>query len=106
MTKLDPSTKSLRTPRSIRFDWLIAAGELSGKTLHLAVALLWTASLRGGPRIQLSRRGMAQFNLSRDACYDGLRKLESKGLIKVWRLPGRSPMINLLEPDGSLLQIT
>ena len=89
---------SLSEPRIVRFDWLCAAGKASGKALHLGVALLWLAAVRGGPRVQLTRRGMRRFNLSRDACYDSLKRLEAAGLVKVWRLPGRSPMITLMEP--------
>jgi hypothetical protein len=88
----------LSEPRPIRYDWLIAVGQLSGKSLHLGIALAWMAVVRGGPRVQLGRRVMARFSLSRDASYDALRRLEAHGLVKVWRLPGRSPMVTLMEP--------
>lgn len=105
MAKLLSLSTLLLEPRPIRYDWIIEAAKISGKGLHLGIALMWMASLRGGPRIQLGRRVMARFSLSRDAVYDGLRRLEVEGLIKVWRLPGRCPMITLLESDGRPLQI-
>ena len=37
-------------------------------------------------------------NVSRDASYDGLRRLQAQRLVTVRRLPGRSPQIVLLEP--------
>ncbi|MGJ0486012.1 MAG: hypothetical protein ACR65R_15970 [Methylomicrobium sp.] len=92
-------------PGLIRYDWLAEVGKLSGKSLNLGIALSWMAVVRGGPRVQLGRRVMARFSLSRDACYDALRRLEAHGLIKVWRLPGRSPMVTLLERDGRPLRI-
>lgn len=101
MAKRLPFTFLLNEPLSIRYDWLAEVGMLSGKSLHLGIALCWMAVLRGGPRVQLGRRVMTRFSLSRDASYDALRRLEAKGLIKVWRLPGRSPMVTLMEPGAS-----
>lgn len=86
------------TPQLVRCDWLELAALLPGKTLHLGVALVCYTNMVGGARMQLTRRMMARFNLSREACYDGLRRLEAAGLVKVWRLPGRSPMVTLVEP--------
>jgi hypothetical protein len=105
MAMYRPLTLLPGEPGLIRYDWLAEVGKLSGKSLHLGVALAWMAVLRGGPRVQLGRRVMARFSLSRDASYDALRRLEAHGLIKVWRLPGRSPMVILLERDGQPLRI-
>lgn len=87
-------------PRPVRYDWLMAAAKLSGKSLHLALALSWLAGLAHSPKVKLTRSTMRRFSLSRDACYDGLRKLEAARLVAVWRLPGRSPMVILLGTDG------
>lgn len=87
-------------PRPVRYDWLIAAAKLSGKSLHLALALSWLAGLTRLPKVKLTRTTMRRFSLSRDACYDGLRKMEAARLVTVWRLPGRSPMVILLGTDG------
>ena len=86
-------------PRPVRYDWLMAAATLSGKSLHLALALSWLAGLAHSPKVKLTRATMRRFSLSRDACYDGLRKMEAARLVSVWRLPGRSPMVILLGPD-------
>jgi hypothetical protein len=87
-------------PGPVRPDWLAEAARLSGKSLHLglALALSCLAARRRAPGVPLTRRTLAQWSISRDACYDGLRRLEAAGLVQVWRLPGRSPRVILLEP--------
>lgn len=92
-----------KQPQSIRYDWIEQVSQLPGKTLHLGVALLYYAQLIGGSRLRLTRRMMRRFNVSREACYEGLRRLDAAGLIKVWRLPGRSPMITLVEPQTDIV---
>jgi hypothetical protein len=103
--KLPALTILLSEPRLVRFDWIVEVSKVPVKALHLGIALLWMASLRNGPCVQLGRKVLAHFSLSRDAFYDGLRRLENEGLIKVWRLPGRRPMITLVEFDGKPLRI-
>jgi hypothetical protein len=85
-------------PGPLRPDWLAEAARLSGKSLHLGLALSCLAARRRAPGVPLTRRTLAQWSISRDACYDGLRRLEAAGLVQVWRLPGRSPRVILLEP--------
>lgn len=88
-------------PRHVRYDWLAAVASIStrsSKSLHLGIALAWLAATRHAPGVSLTRRTLAKWNLSRDACYDGLRRLEAAGLVRVWRLPGRSPHVILMEP--------
>lgn len=89
-------------PHLVRYDWLAKVATLSGKALHLGIALAWLAATHPTSRTMLTRRVMAKWSLSRDSCYDGLRRLERAGLIRVWRLPGRSPHVILTEPgiDG------
>ena len=85
-------------PRLVRYDWLAKVATLSGKALHLGLALVWLAATRPSEKALLTRRVMSTWSLSRDSCYDGLRRLEHAGLIRVWRLPGRSPHVVLTEP--------
>jgi hypothetical protein len=87
-----------QAPGPLRPDWLAEAARLSGKSLHLGLALSCLAARRRAPGVPLTRRTLAQWSISRDACYDGLRRLEAAGLVQVWRLPGRSPRVILLEP--------
>jgi hypothetical protein len=85
-------------PGPVDPDWLAAAARLSGKSLHLGVALVWLAGLRRAPGVRLTRRTLEKWSVSRDASDDGLRRLEAAGLVRVWRLPGRAPHVILLEP--------
>jgi hypothetical protein len=82
----------------VRYDWLLASIHLPGKALHLALMLLSLSTVRRSASVRPGRKTMAQHGLSRDACYDGLKRLQAAGLVRVWRLPGRTPNIALLEP--------
>jgi DNA-binding PadR family transcriptional regulator len=74
----------------------MAASTIPGKGLHLALLLLSLCAGRPYPSVKLTRRMLEQGNLSRDASYDGLRRLQAQRLVTVRRLPGRSPQIVLL----------
>ena len=94
-----PSHLHLSTEQSsARIDWLMAASVVPGKALHLALLLHTLCSARPYPAVRLTRRMLAQGRVSRDACYDGLRRLQEERLLAVRRLPGRSPQVVLLEP--------
>ena len=89
-------------PRAVRYDWLAKVATLSGKALHIGIALAWLAASHPKSRTLLTRRVMARWSISRDACYDGLDRLERAGLIRVWRLPGRTPHVILTEPGTDI----
>ena len=93
------------SPRLVRYDWLCRVAAESGKCLHLGVTLSWLASIGKVPGVRLGRRVLAKYSISRDACYDALRRLEAAKLVRVWRLPGRSPHVILLEVDGTPLRV-
>lgn len=78
--------------------WLQAASAAPGKGLHLALMLLAHAVQRPYPAVLLTRRMLARAGISRDAAYDGLRRLTELGVVNVRRLPGRSPQVVLLVP--------
>jgi len=90
-------------PQLVRLDWWekAAASLGSGKSMHFCVGLWLMVALRRAPSVQLSRRMMARVNVSRYAASDALQSLETAGLVKVARLPGRSPLITLVEPGTS-----
>ena len=96
-----------KTPRLVRLDWLEQATAVSGKALSICVGLWLLMSIKQSATVSLTRRTMARVNISRYAATDALRRLEAAGLIKVWRLPGRSPMVTATEPRTSKpLQLT
>lgn len=85
-------------PEAARFDWLCEAAQQPGKAAHLALMLAWQAAATRSPAVRPGRRQLRRFGVSRDACYDGLRRLEDAKLVHVWRLPGRLPQVILVEP--------
>jgi len=87
-----------RRPKLIRLDVLEAATQLPGKATQLLIGIWLLVVIRKSPTVPLSRRTMARVNVSRFGATDALRRLEGAGLVKVWRLPGRSPMVTLVEP--------
>lgn len=94
--RLAPAPSSALLPT--RYDWLGEAAKLSGKTLHLATALLWLASAQQLPGVRLTRRVLRAWSISRDARYDAMARLRDAGLVRCLQLPGRSPHVILLEP--------
>lgn len=76
--------------------WLQAAAAAPGKALHLALLLAGQCRRQGDLNVHLTRPMLAQAGLSRDACYDGLRRLETLGLVAVQRVPGHSPHVLLV----------
>ncbi len=94
-------------PQAVHFDWLVQAAALRGKALHLAVALAWLAATRNSAGVSLTRRTLAKWSISRDACYANLRSLQDAQLVRVWRLPGRAAHVILTEPgtDKPLLPV-
>lgn len=92
------TTPAGEIPDRARFDWLCEAARQPGKAAHLALMLAWQAARASSPAVKPGRRALQRFGISRDACYDGLRRLETAGLVHVWRLPGRLPQVILVEP--------
>ena len=82
----------------IPWSWLALAMSLSGKAVHVGLAL-W---LRAG----IGCNGMVSVNLSRlpfdrSSASRGLAALEGAGLVRVTRRPGRKPVVMLLTPPSS-----
>ena len=80
----------------IPMDWLSAAARLPGKSLHVAIAIWFTASLNKSATVPLSNLAGLPFGLDRNAKYRALKWLELEGLISVDRNPGRSPIVTLM----------
>jgi hypothetical protein len=90
-----------------RYDWLSEAAKLSGKSLNLALALLWLASVHQVTGVSLTRRVLKAWSISRDARYTALPKLVGAGLVKALQLPGRAPFVILVEPrTDKVLRLT
>ncbi len=80
-------------------DWLATAAQLPGKALAVALALQWLACLRQSHSVVFDRMASTRFHISRDATYDGLRRLEEAALVTVERSPGRAPTVTVPRAD-------
>ena len=102
--------KSVRLPRPkagekflkgpIPLTWISTAARLPGKSLHVGIAIWFTASLSKSATVPLSNLAGLPFGLDRNAKYRALAWLEEAGLITVDRQVGRSPVVTLLEISG------
>ncbi len=82
----------------IAMDWLSAAASLPGKAINLALAVRWLVDMNGGKPVKLTAKALDLLNVSEDACGDGLKRLESAGLITVTRQPGQRPIVAIRQP--------
>ena len=55
------------SPAPVRLDWCHRAAVLSGKTLHLAFALMAQATAHRAPGLRLTRRTLTAWGISQDA---------------------------------------
>ena len=95
------STSAVSPPSAFRMDWLAEVAKLSGgKTLNVGMAIAWLAALDKASGVRMTRRTLAKWNVSREAYYDAIKRLNDSRLITVWKLPGRSHHIILMEPGG------
>jgi hypothetical protein len=78
--------------------WLKAAAELPGKAFQLGIAIWWLRPMSKTKSFKLTRRALDFVNISRDATYDALKRLEESGLIRVTRLPGRRATVEVVTP--------
>jgi len=78
--------------------WLSQAAALPGKALHLALAIHWLTGMNKGAPVKVSKKALTHFCISTDAYRDGLKRLETAGLITVARLPGQSPNVRIVQP--------
>lgn len=98
-----PARPTFRTPspwRCINFDWLAIAAALPGRTVHVACALWWIASLHRSATVSLPPHAVKRFGISRDCCYPALRRLEEAALITLDAGRGRIPVVTLVDRES------
>lgn len=80
-------------------DWLGRAAQMSGRSLHLGLAIWHLAFLEQTPTVSLTKRIRKRLGVEdKDAARRALAKLESAGLIRVERNSGRAPRVTILDP--------
>ena len=85
-----------------RLAWLKSSACLPGKSLHVAVALIFLECRQCPGVTKLSNKHVAQFGVGRNGKYRALKWLEGAGLIKVKRIMGSSPEIQILDGRGGI----
>jgi len=97
-TSLPCHTKGERFLKGpIPLKWLSLAAKQPGKALHVSIVLWHMAGMKRSRTIALSNGQLSEFGISRRAKYDNLKVLNKVGLISVKQLPGRSPIVTLLD---------
>lgn len=80
----------------IPLNWLGKAASLSGKSLAVALAIMFEVGRRGSKEIKLTTAILERFNVGRKAKYRALKQLEHASLISVNRAPRRNPIVTVL----------
>jgi len=76
--------------------WIAKAAHLPGKTLAVGMAIWWLRGMAQDKPFKLTQKALDTLAVSPDAAYDGLRRLEAAGLVKVTRAPGQRATIDVL----------
>jgi hypothetical protein len=92
-----PHRTALFLKGPIPWAWLVSAGRLPGKALHVALVLHLLRGLQRNARVHLESKHVRSFGFSRHSANRGLARLERAGLVAVERRPGRSHMVTILE---------
>jgi hypothetical protein len=90
-----PGEKFLKGP--IPLNWIVVAGRLKGKTLHLGCLLWLKAGIEKARTISFNAAQGEVFGMSKDSARRALRRLEGAGLISTRYLPGRCLEVTILE---------
>lgn len=77
----------------ISLNWLLRAAKLPGKTLAVAIALLFLRGRSGFAQVSPRAKLISRFGLSRQTAYRALQHLEIAGLISADRRRGRAPRV-------------
>lgn len=84
----------------IPFDWLQRANGIGGSTGIVAVALWFHAGLHGSRRFKIDSRLDALCCLTRQTRDHILKRLEHRGLIKLFPKRGAYPTVEILDPPA------
>ena len=99
LPKPGPGQHYLRGP--VPLDWLCRAARLPGKSLHVGMAIWYSAGLNRSASVRLSNIAGHKFGLDRNSKYRALAWLEGADLIKVERKLGRAPIVTIVSAGAS-----
>jgi len=103
LDRLGVGHESIRRPRRqflkgpIPADWLSAAGNLPGKTLHVGICLWYASGVIRERKFSFSRQWRQWFELSATTVRKSLGRLQSAGLVGLENQPGRAPVVTILD---------
>jgi hypothetical protein len=103
--KIRPAISRPNPVRRVNFGWLAHAAKLPGRTLQVACAIYFVASVHGTPSIRLAPYALRMFGVSRDSCYDSLRRLAAAELIVLSTHRGRLPRLTIVDRQARPLSI-
>ncbi len=99
-TSIPPTPQKRRQKKFLKgpvpLDWLQSAGRLPGKALHVGVVLQFLFGVSQSPKVTFSSLLAEEFGVKRHAAYRALKALEQRGLIKIRRGRGKSPIVQLI----------
>jgi hypothetical protein len=105
--KLAVSVLDLREPEAgpkrrplygtIPWSWWLPASRLPGKTLQAASVCWLLAGWNRSAEFELAWEDSVEFGLSRFSASRGLDELERAELVSVGRMPGRPPVVTILD---------
>jgi hypothetical protein len=78
---------------------LAQVARLGGAALEVWLLIHYRKRLTGDPWVWIPGKDLQRFGVSRLVFYRALKALESAGLIRTQRVPGRSTMILLVRED-------
>lgn len=81
----------------IPLDWLAAASQLPGKSLHVGLVLWHLRHLRRQWTVQWEPSKAAVLGINRFTAYRALSRLEEAGLVKLERHVGRCPVVTIVQ---------
>jgi hypothetical protein len=94
LVETKPTALFLKGP--VPLDWISAAAKLPGKALAVGIALWWLGGMSKGGEVKVTKTALNALNVSRDAYYDGLKRLEEANLITIIREPGKKAHVHIV----------
>jgi hypothetical protein len=76
--------------------WIVEASKLSQASIRVGLLLWYRYGITNDPRVRLSSKRLAEFDLPRRTCTRGLERLELAGLVVVDRQHSRAPVARLV----------
>jgi hypothetical protein len=91
-----PPRRSYRYIKTIPLPWIVEASKLSQSAIRVGLLLWYRYGLTNDPRVRLSSKRLAEFDIPRRTCTRGLVRLEGAGLVVVHRQHGRAPVARIV----------